>query len=1530
MSFSNCKSKSGSGFTESKLIITLLKGVHMTFLKSVKSAAVLMGIAGFLMFTGGAFAANKDVTITLGTAANTTVSGLSIPLNVAVEGTSTGDDLVAGWNLTTTNAEFSITGTALAVTAGGTAGASGLTLVPGTNLTAGTSKSVPLALTGATGFTLATTTLTVTVTADGLTAKQVEITLGTAASTTVSGLSIPLNVRVGGTSTGDDLAAGWNLTTSNTEFSITGTALAVTAGGAAGASGLTLVPGTSLTAGTSKSVPLTLTGATGFTLATATLTVTVTNNAPATALGIAVTDTKYNAGADLDTSVVEGNIRSVDAIKVTAAITPSDANVGGVRDTSLRFRWFIKAASGAPATADNTAAPGSVWLSAADGGASYAIPSALTSKKASTGDTTYYFFCRVRSTILKTDGVSDSISPAVMSSTRAITVKPRPQLAFQTLTNDTVSATTFKIIGSGTSEAIKETDSVSGTVGLKITLTEHVKYTKYGSTGTPTAVTDGVGVTYQWYRNTTNSNVGGIKVAKNSTNNADSKTLTLDTDMPVGNYYFFLEANADGAAPLRSTVRRVQILPAGEGAVALPALNLVQFQSGAPASITYDYSKVMALAVPAEGTGLVSPTYGPNKAVKFKVSEMIYQGIDEGNASEYFHYKSTGTATGPACTKEAACKLESNKTPAVGLQKAGKYSVTVIVENTEATSDKDGSIAAGKVKGSTTVTWTIEQKDINNITTKTNSMSGGSTYDGTTKNPVFTLFDGTTAAGKGRNLDANDYDRKNGNLTNAGEAWVEFAGKGNYKGTLRLSFQIAKKTITVDAAATSSTAAAFNSNAGYFTKTYDGTTNVAADPAGVDVKFSGLVNPTDIALGKGYTVSGLKFDNANVAATRSVSGTVTLIGGDTTLLSRNYTFGTSLSTSFTVTGVQIKKKSLTGLTEDDVKDIFSYKIPLHRLFTGKEQDIGTVGWNTAKYSSTGDTKTLYYTEAGAGLGPVTAKPVRANALGYAVTMNVSGSNNFEDATGISLGTFIIGDAKKPVLVFMDSLTYSATTGERDETNAKFDAIAYKNEPITLKAIGYRPDSSKTELRVGETGVGDSVVYYKSGTISYRWFTKADKSDTLRIGGKTPVTSAAYTVTYDKENSEGVSYWVEATYTNANVQVAETELKELKVTVKAERIDIGGATVTVGGSYIYSGKAFDVDGGDVKVMLKGAELAAENYTFVADGEEAGLGLVTVTGIGQYKGKASGTFVIAKAETAEDSLVFNPPSTSVQYNGAAQPISVKPNSGDGLGAVTIRYVNIDDEENPVTLAAAPKNAGKYMALISIAEGKNYTAFYTADEPFEREYTITKRFVAKEDLTFNWPKNGSAPVAIVATLKEKMGYTGTITTVYLANSVTSATVPTEAGEYIVRARLSGDDNFGAVTVTLDTLKIDENGKVGVKGSDRELPKPGVSNVVTVAPVKVTASGFTAGPSPVSNGSAIKFFSAKSVKSGTLYIFDANGNSVAKVAAKSGVGEIGSWNLKDKKGASVVEGTYVVKGALLGKDGTREKVSFVFSVVK
>ncbi|GBU20706.1 hypothetical protein R80B4_00586 [Fibrobacteres bacterium R8-0-B4] len=127
--------------------------------------------------------------------------------------------------------------------------------------------------------------------------------------------------------------------------------------------------------------------------------------------------------------------------------------------------------------------------------------------------------------------------------------------------------------------------------------------------------------------------------------------------------------------------------------------------------------------------------------------------------------------------------------------------------------------------------------------------------------------------------------------------------------------------------------------------------------------------------------------------------------------------------------------------------------------------------------------------------------------------------------------------------------------------------------------------------------------------------------------------------------------------------------------------------------------------------------------------------------------------------------------------------------------------------------------------------------------------------------------------------------------------------------------------------TLKISG---VGVLEVEREIPTQVVISEAAVAPVKAVVAKFTAGPSPVKVGSSIKFFSGSAVKSGSLYIFDASGNAVAKVAAKAGSGEIGGWDLKGKNGAVVSEGTYIVKGALTGKDGTREKVSFVFSVVK
>jgi len=122
-------------------------------------------------------------------------------------------------------------------------------------------------------------------------------------------------------------------------------------------------------------------------------------------------------------------------------------------------------------------------------------------------------------------------------------------------------------------------------------------------------------------------------------------------------------------------------------------------------------------------------------------------------------------------------------------------------------------------------------------------------------------------------------------------------------------------------------------------------------------------------------------------------------------------------------------------------------------------------------------------------------------------------------------------------------------------------------------------------------------------------------------------------------------------------------------------------------------------------------------------------------------------------------------------------------------------------------------------------------------------------------------------------------------------------------------------------------------VSSGDRVIPQSGPSEVVVIAPITAPASGFTAGPSPVSkSGDGITFYASKAVKGGTLYVYDESGNAVAKIAVKSGVGgkSIGAWNLRDKRGVAVADGSYVVRGVLVGKDGKSEKVSFVFSVVK
>jgi len=127
-------------------------------------------------------------------------------------------------------------------------------------------------------------------------------------------------------------------------------------------------------------------------------------------------------------------------------------------------------------------------------------------------------------------------------------------------------------------------------------------------------------------------------------------------------------------------------------------------------------------------------------------------------------------------------------------------------------------------------------------------------------------------------------------------------------------------------------------------------------------------------------------------------------------------------------------------------------------------------------------------------------------------------------------------------------------------------------------------------------------------------------------------------------------------------------------------------------------------------------------------------------------------------------------------------------------------------------------------------------------------------------------------------------------------------------------------------------------VASFEREVPTAIPAMVSTVAPAVKLTTEFTAGPNPAgkSSGGVVNFFRTGAViKSATLHVYDASGNVVAAVAIKdnaavgnNGKRSVGSWDLKDKKGHLVPEGTYLVRGVVKTRDGKSERVSSVVGV--
>jgi len=882
-------------------------------------------------------------------------------------------------------------------------------------------------------------------------------------------------------------------------------------------------------------------------------------------------------------------------------------------------------------------------------------------------------------------------------------------------------------------------------------------------------------------------------------------------------------------------------------------------------------------------------------------------------------YKVTGTKA----DKGATFTLTATNLGKVGYVDVGEYSVKAVLKS----SRKEGNPAVA------VESWTSEELDVKftiaprpldsaGISASLASSGADLIYTGSEVIPKVTVREGSTLlTEKASETKLNDFERVKSvddlpegvsadevNLVNAGSADLIVVGNGNYSGYVVVPFTIAKKTLTP-------AIVKVGEGSANQSKVYDGTTFIdtvqgSADGPWVKIALTGITaDDAGAANVEDYLITNASIENANVGQNRKITATVSLVEGSE-IMSNYQLAGGAASVTVTSTGASGTGVNVTRLNpkENGVNKVFDVSaFPIVRYFNDQVQTVNPTPELLSGLSLGGDGayRIIYFNGGSALKDTVQPKAagvydVNAYITGTIANMNITPNSSSNEPLGYNLGKLTINPEAKPIF---------ASNSPRD-TTVRFG-----------KTVGVK--------------VGAAVPAGNNGTLSYQWFkyasaTANDTTGQLIGGGET--------FNYTATDSVGsvLFFGVKVTNTYDGYQASAYAPRKARVTVLVPPVSMAAATFTIDSAYLapgftYTGSEIKLDVSKVRVQMPsttvndvvvpGAILVANRdyelkYT---NNKNAGTATVVASGLDAYEdATASKAFVINKKTPTLADFTWD---ASNAYTAAANGANVKSKDTTAtdatLGAVAVKYAGA---------ATVPVNAGLYALTVDVAGGSNFNA---ANGLVLGNYTITKAVIDTSWLNYSIPvghKIGqTAPLGIGSvTLKKGTGVPDSVITVKY-NGLTA--IPSVAGKYNVTVDIIGGDNFfSAASLALGVYEIG----VGIAAGNTKIPTAPKAAVVTVAPVKVAAASFTAGPSPVSKNGVIKFFSAKQVKSGSLYIFDANGNAVTKLSAKAGSGEIASWNLKDKKGVSVAEGSYVVKGALAAKDGTREKVSFVFSVVK
>ncbi len=568
------------------------------------------------------------------------------------------------------------------------------------------------------------------------------------------------------------------------------------------------------------------------------------------------------------------------------------------------------------------------------------------------------------------------------------------------------------------------------------------------------------------------------------------------------------------------------------------------------------------------------------------------------------------------------------------------------------------------------------------------------------------------------------------------------------------------------------------------------------------------------------TVTGTA-TNENKTSDKTVEGTFAFTTGDTTPAvsdSENTTYGVTFTptdgTNYNTSTTEIKLKVNKADYAEVIKTA-SGNLKAKKDSTA-EITLPSKPINTS-YGAVTNNNTVLYTinETNKASGKLTLtaakdfdKTTESGDTTFTVAVEPDGNHNGYDITVTVTPTFIVS-----IIAEADGFTYgdNGKTGYKNVTVQ--DSLVDVN---TLAATYYLADGTTKTTTANSGAASDGAVPVKQG--SYKVVLSVPASNESYTGSKTVEFTVAQKeiglewnnteLTYNGENQKptatatnvvsgdtvtvtvsgeqkdaGEGYTATASITNANYKLPTVYTKTFKISPKSLTNDMLNLDPTekeyTGGEFLPTitvkdgGKTLE-KGTDYTINDESKKIDANNYS------------VTVNGTANYTGSATKSWSITKAN-----MSVSAPENEVVYNGEPHSATINVTKPAEGAAITYK-TNPDADYTPD--APSFTDIGTYMVYFKVTNGNfnDYTGSATVKitpAPITPEVSIegwTYGEEANEPETTGNPGEGN------------VAYTYKVKTA--DDSTYSGEVPTNAGDYTVKANVEANGNYQAGVATKD----------------------------------------------------------------------------------------------------------------------------------